>query len=145
MSGSDRENSDRENSDRENSDSGNSGSGNSGRANPAQPETTVTVRRVSGHVVITVVGEIDLVTAPRLEDAVRKCLTERPAVLVIDLDQASFFSSAGIAVLVLAHRATPLVDLRVVAHNQVVLRPLELTGLTHDLAIHPTLQSALAA
>jgi anti-anti-sigma factor len=69
-------------------------------------------------------------------------LAERPATLVIDLTQARFFSSAALAILVLAHRSVE-VALRVVARDQVVLRPLELTGLAEDLEIHSTLESAL--
>lgn len=104
----------------------------------------MTVARLTNAVVITASGEIDMTTAPELEDAVRKALAERPATLVIDLTQAQFFSSAGIAVLVLAHRSSPAVELRVVARDHVVLRPLELTGLTDDLAIHASIESALA-
>jgi hypothetical protein len=55
---------------------------------------------------------------------------------------ARFLSSAGVAVLLLAHHASD-VALRVVASARVLLRPLELTRLTNDLDIQPTLQSAL--
>jgi anti-anti-sigma factor len=84
-----------------------------------------------------------MTTAPALEDAVRRTLAERPARLVIDLTGAEFFSSAGIAVLVLAHGNGVGVALRVVASDRVVLRPLELTGLIGDLAIYSSLESAL--
>jgi anti-anti-sigma factor len=96
-------------------------------------------------VVLTVAGEIDMTTAPALEDAVRQSLAEGPAMLVIDLSGAEFFSSAGIAVLMLAHRNESGVALRVVATDRIVLRPLELTGLTDDLAIYDSLDTALRA
>ncbi|HEX4224104.1 MAG TPA: STAS domain-containing protein [Pseudonocardiaceae bacterium] len=104
---------------------------------------TVTVEHLPDAIVVKVAGEIDMMTAPAMEDAVRRSLAERPANLVIDLTGARFFSSAGIAVLVLAHRNSADVALRVVASDRVVLRPLELTGLTDDLAIYPTLTAAL--
>jgi anti-anti-sigma factor len=104
---------------------------------------TVAVRHLPDTIVLTVAGEIDMMTAPALEDAVRRSLTERPANLVIDLTGARFFSSAGIAVLVLAHRNSAEVALRVVASDRVVIRPLELTGLTDDLSIYPDLAAAL--
>jgi anti-anti-sigma factor len=104
---------------------------------------TVAVRHLPDTIVLKVAGEIDMMTAPTLEDAVRRSLAERPANLVIDLSGARFFSSAGIAVLVLAHRNSADVALRVVASDRVVIRPLELTGLTDDLAIYPTLAAAL--
>lgn len=104
---------------------------------------TVTVEHLPDTIVLKVAGEIDMMTAPAMEDAVRRSLAERPANLVIDLTGARFFSSAGIAVLVLAHRNSADVALRVVASGRVVIRPLELTGLTDDLAIYPTLTAAL--
>lgn len=103
----------------------------------------VTVARPPNAAVLTVTGEVDMTSAPALEEKVREVLAERPGTLVIDLTSANFFSSAGIAVLVLAHRS-PGVELRVVARKQIVLRPLELTGLIDDLSIHPTIESALA-
>lgn len=115
-------------------------------ASPAKGQTeraTVTATDLSGAIVVTATGEIDLSTAPQFEDTVRQCLTRRPAVLVIDLTGAQFFSSAGLAVLVLAHRHDAETALRVVASNRIVLRALELTGLARDLDIHPSLQSAL--
>ncbi|HJP72679.1 MAG TPA: STAS domain-containing protein [Pseudonocardiaceae bacterium] len=105
---------------------------------------TVTVQQLPGTIVLKVAGEVDMVTAPALENAVRKALTESPDTLVIDLSAAEFFSSAGIAVLVLAHRNGAGVSLRIVARDRIVLRPLELTGLTDDLAIYPDLEAALA-
>jgi anti-sigma B factor antagonist len=104
----------------------------------------VTVEHVPGAVVVRVAGEIDMLTAPALDDAVRRSLREQPAKLVIDLSAAQFFSSAGISVLVAAHRNSgDDVALRIVARDRVILRPLQLTGLADDLAIHPTLETAL--
>lgn len=104
---------------------------------------TVTIERLPGAVLLDVAGEIDMMTAPALEGAVRQALAERPATLVIDLTGATFFSSAGIAILMLAHRNDVGVAVRIVATDRVVLRPLELTGLTGDLAIYPAVSSAL--
>ncbi len=105
---------------------------------------TVTALELPGAIVLTVAGEIDMATSPVLENAVRDALTRTPKRLVIDLSGAEFFSSAGITVLMLAHSNRAGVALRVVAKDRVVLRPLELSGLTEDLAIHPDLESALA-
>ena len=104
---------------------------------------SVTVRRLPHAIVITAIGEIDMTTGPALQEAVRASLAEHPSALVIDLDQARFFSSAGVAALVLAHR-TARSALRLVARDPGVLRPLERTGLHADLAIFPTLEAALA-
>ena len=50
-------------------------------------------------------GELDLATAPKLQRKVDGTLREDPpAVLVIDLSAVTFLASAGMAVLVAAHR-----------------------------------------
>ena len=120
-------------------------SNNSAVAHGGDDAPVVTVRRLPDAIVLAAAGEIDMTTAPALEDAVRRSLAEHPAVLVIDLTGAQFFSSAGIAVLVLAHRNRAGVTLRVVARDRIVLRPLELTGLTGDLAIYDSVEAALEA
>lgn len=123
----------------------------SGAANPDNvttvevDEETVTEERRPGAVVLTVTGEVDMTTAPALENAVRRSLAERPARLVIDLTGAEFFSSAGIAILVLAHRGRADVALHIVATDRIVLRPLELTGLRNQFAIHGSLEAALSS
>jgi anti-anti-sigma factor len=121
----------------------------SGAVNPDNVTTAgagakiVTEERLPGAVVLTVTGEVDMVSAPALENAVRRSLTERPARLVIDLTGAEFFSSAGIAVLVLAHRSRADVALHIVATDRIVLRPLELTGLRNEFAIYDSRAAAL--
>ncbi|MFI9383157.1 STAS domain-containing protein [Kutzneria sp. NPDC052558] len=106
----------------------------------------VVVERPAGDIaVVRVAGEVDMVTAPGLESRVVELLGERPRLLVIDLTEVRFFSSAGLAVLALAHRAADArTQLRVVANDTAVLRPLELTGLTEDLSILPDLTAAIA-
>lgn len=95
--------------------------------------------------VVRVAGEVDMVTAPALENQVVSLVGERPRLLVIDLTEVRFFSSAGLAVLALAHReADEGTQLRVVANDPAVLRPLELTGLTEDLSIQSSLEAAIA-
>lgn len=96
--------------------------------------------------VVHVAGEVDMVTAPALEAEVSALLGERPRLLVIDLSDVRFFSSAGLAVLALAHReAHKSTQLQIVANDPAVLRPLELTGLTEDLSIQPSVKAAIEA
>ena len=51
--------------------------------------------RIGGHPVLGVHGELDLLTASGLEDAVAAALTSRPPVLVIDLTPTTFLDSSG--------------------------------------------------
>ncbi|HJT05228.1 MAG TPA: STAS domain-containing protein [Pseudonocardiaceae bacterium] len=80
--------------------------------------------------VVTVTGEIDVVTAPDLAD----CLTTQLAgsrVVVVDLDGVRFLGSAGVAVLFevneLATRQGR--NLRLVSHSRTANLALKVTGL----------------
>jgi anti-sigma B factor antagonist len=114
---------------------------------PSDPAPTLTVnveKRQSGAVVLRVSGEIDLVTAPRLEESVTRVLAQRPEILVVDLTDVHFLASAGLSVLVAAHnQAGENTDMRLVASGSATLRPMELTGLAQALQLYPTLREAL--
>lgn len=59
---------------------------------------------VRGHPVLEVEGELDLLTAPTLADAVQKALADRPALLVVDLTGTSFIDSSGARTVALSVR-----------------------------------------
>ncbi|MFJ7219908.1 STAS domain-containing protein [Amycolatopsis sp. NPDC098790] len=100
----------------------------------------------NGTVVLRVDGALDLALAPKLRQLAERAARLEPAVLVIDLTGVTFLASAGMAELVRAHRGrTASAPLRVVATGRITLRPLELTRLTDELAIYPSLTEALAA
>ncbi|WP_370444737.1 STAS domain-containing protein [Amycolatopsis sp. CA-128772] len=52
---------------------------------------SVSLRQVETALVLSVGGEVDLVTAPELNDAVTAALAEAPAVLIVDLTAVTFF------------------------------------------------------
>ncbi|WP_345381388.1 STAS domain-containing protein [Pseudonocardia yuanmonensis] len=111
-----------------------------------EPTGSVGLEEVPEGVVLAVRGALDLSLAPKVQRAVERAVRLRPALLVIDLTEVSFLASAGMAELVRANRQLQgQVPVRVVAAGRLVLRPLELTRLTDELAIHPTLDDALAA
>ena len=107
---------------------------------------SVDISRQGGAVMIAVEGDIDLLTAARLSDALNAGLAEAPDVLVVDLDQVSFLTSVGLTALALAQRAAREqgVDLRVVATSRTTLRPLQITGMTEELAVYGSRRDALA-
>ncbi|MFD2420972.1 STAS domain-containing protein [Amycolatopsis pigmentata] len=112
---------------------------------PSAPVMTVRLeQRDSGVVVLHVAGEIDLVTAPDLEEAIERALKERPKILVVDLSAVDFLASAGMSVLVAAHnQAGTATDMRFVATGSATFRPMELTGLSQALDIYQSLSEAL--
>lgn len=114
---------------------------------PTVPVPTLTVsvqQRDSGAVVLRIAGEVDLVTAPQLDESITHVLEERPKVLVVDLTEVGFLASAGMSILVAAHNtAGEQTRMRLVASGSATFRPMELTGLAETMAIFPTLHEAL--
>ncbi len=109
------------------------------------PNVATTVEWHGRSAVLTVSGEIDMVTAPRFEEALLEALHEKPAALVVDLSGVDFFASAGLSSLVTAYQRTDEhTELRVVATNSATVRPLQVTALDHRLPVHTTLEEALA-
>ncbi len=113
------------------------------------PDLLTVSTEVRGHAVIVhVIGEVDMTTGPELErelTAARSLAGVAPGAVVIDLDRVGFFGSAGLALLVATRQACQEqgLQLHVVAASQVVLRPLQVTGLDHVFDIVATVDDAL--
>ncbi len=114
---------------------------------PAVAQTVlVTSARIDSTAVLRVSGEVDIVTAPQLEEAAEDALATTPSCLVLDLSQVGFLASAGLAVLVACRRLCgDGVRFRVVASSPATLRPIEMTGLHTEITVMSTLESALEA
>jgi anti-anti-sigma factor len=122
---------------------------------------TLTATRVGAAAVVTVTGELDLLTARELMKTVDETRTWPDlAGVVVDLTAVSFLGSSGLGTLAeLATRTTapagsggyrsqppePVPPLRLVAppDNAAVLRPWETMNLQQILELHPDLESAL--
>ena len=52
---------------------------------------------------IVLTGELDISTAPRVEEELRRVEEDQPAVIVLDLRELEFMDSTGLRVLVSAH------------------------------------------
>jgi anti-sigma B factor antagonist len=95
--------------------------------------------------VVTVTGEIDVVTAPDLAD----CLTAQLAgsqVVVVDLDGVRFLGSAGVAVLFEANELATRQgrDLQLVSHSRTANQVLKITGLATCFTFADTVPDALS-
>ena len=84
-----------------------------------------------GTVTLTVVGEVDAFTAPRLRPSIASQLEGQPRELVLDLSAVEFLGSAGLAALVETQALARDRDvaLRLIATSRAVIRPLQGTGL----------------
>jgi anti-anti-sigma factor len=96
-------------------------------------------------VVLTVSGEVDMLSAPQLAEAIRTALAAGPAALIVDLSKVDFLASAGMTVLVTAQaEVVPPTRFAVVANGPATSRPIKLMGLDTILSLYSTLDSALS-
>lgn len=103
----------------------------------------------SGVSVIEIVGELDALTTPLLDECLSEQLDEHPTHLVIDLAEVTFLGSSGLAALVRCSRTLEASESGSVLHltgatHRAVRRPLELVGLLPLFSIHATQDDALA-
>jgi anti-sigma B factor antagonist len=95
--------------------------------------------------VVAASGDLDMLTAPQLRDAVQSALSKSPTGLIVDLTQVNFLGSAGMQVLMEAHNQTDGTETRfaVVADGAATSRPLKITGITDLIDLFSTLDVAL--
>lgn len=96
-----------------------------------------TVREADGSTVMHVAGELDLVSAPRLRNAIATVHGERISELVLDLSGLRYIDSVGIGLLVATRRRADAESTRLVVRNTsaAVRRLLEMTGLVAYLGL----------
>jgi anti-sigma B factor antagonist len=96
--------------------------------------------------VIVVRGELDLSTAPELEEPLEQAVSTGDASILIDLSACEFIDSTGIALIVRAWQRLDGNGNRVVicSANDQVRRVLEVTGLELSIPIHDNREEALA-
>lgn len=98
-----------------------------------------------GAVVLAVAGEVDMLSAPQLAEAIHTALVAKPAALIIDLTKVEFLASAGLSVLVNGQaEAVPPTKFAVVADGPATSRPIKLMGIDSLLSLHRTLDNALS-
>jgi anti-sigma B factor antagonist len=106
----------------------------------------VTIEQRGGAVHLAMTGELDISTAPRLEDDLRRIEAERPELVVLDLANLSFMDSTGLRILITADARAREEGRRlaIVQGNEMVQRVMRLTRLDERLNIVPDADAALA-
>lgn len=96
---------------------------------------------------VTVTGEVDMMTTPHLRTYLQEHVRRADARLVLDLRGVAFLGSSGLAVLVetLDWTRERGIALRLVCTSREVLRPLEATGLTELFEIRSDPEDALTS
>jgi anti-anti-sigma factor len=97
----------------------------------------VTIAQHGPAVHLTMVGELDISTAVRLEDDLNRIEAERPELIVLNLQQLTFMDSTGLRLLITADSRAREEGRRVaiVKGNEMVQRVLRLTRLDERLTI----------
>jgi anti-sigma B factor antagonist len=95
--------------------------------------------------VVSLRGEIDALTAPRLGSRLFGLADEGKRAVVVDLSEVTFMDSTGIGVLLnaMGHFTTRHGKLVLVCPTQRVLRVFEVTGLVGHLTIFDSREKAL--
>lgn len=106
----------------------------------------VSTREESGRTVVTAAGEVDVYTAPKLDEALTAALADGADALVVDLSGVDFLDSTGLSVLVKALEVLRGRGgrLDVVVAVERVAKVFRITGLDEMVALHATLADALA-
>jgi anti-sigma B factor antagonist len=106
---------------------------------------SVTSSQHDGAVVVSLTGELDMTTVGPASTALTQALHTDTTLLILDLTGLSFFSSAGLNLLLQLHQDAQHHgrEIRLAGNHRVVTRPLELTGLADLFPLYPTLSQAL--
>jgi anti-sigma B factor antagonist len=116
-----------------------------GRNQPEQVELEVS-RPAVDVTVLSVRGEVDMVSAPALRAGVTNNLADN-GTFVLDMSGVTFLGSAGLAVLVEGMQQSRRrgIVFRIVASDRAVTRPLVATGLGDVFEVHPSVDDAISA
>lgn len=103
-------------------------------------------RSVQGATVVAVTGEIDVATAPQLQECLHALIAEGRPALVVDLLNVSFLDSTALGVLVGALKRCREQggDLQLVVADARIMKIFEITGLTTVFPIVDSLAAVAA-
>jgi anti-sigma B factor antagonist len=98
-----------------------------------------------GWTVLSLSGEIDIATAPRVRERLYALLAEGKEKLVVDLDDVGFLDSTGLGVLVgvLKRVRTQGGELRLVCTQPRIVKVFEITRLDSAFAIFDSIDGAV--
>jgi len=101
------------------------------------------VRWVGQHAVMAMPAEIDVANAGEIRQELLSAVSLGAAVLVIDMSETTFCDSAGVQVIIAAHKQAAANGTRLRLVALAVRRILTLVGIDQLIPIYPTLKAAL--
>jgi anti-sigma B factor antagonist len=93
---------------------------------------------------LTLRGEIDVYTAPRLRQAIIDLVDAGATRIVVDMEKVDFLDSTGLGVLVGGLKRVRVKDgtLDIVTSQAKLLKIFDITGLNKVFSIHPSVEAA---
>ena len=109
-------------------------------------DLSLSTRTEGDRTVVTVGGEIDVYTAPKLRDKITELVGNGDYHLVIDMEKVDFLDSTGLGVLVGGLKKVRAHDgsMRLICNQERLLKIFRITGLAKVFAIHGSQADALA-
>ena len=103
--------------------------------------------RVDGYELLTVEGELDVATAPRMISALNEAIAVMEAPLVVDLSDVVFMDSTGLALLMNARRRVVRLGhgFAIVCPHGPIARVFEIADMVDSLRVFPDQESARVA
>lgn len=104
-------------------------------------DLTLETHEAQSRTIVSVSGEVDVYTAPRLRDSLSTLVAQDHEHIVIDLDKVEFLDSTGLGVLVggLKKVRARGGSLELVCSQERLLKIFRITGLAKVFVIHPSL------
>jgi anti-sigma B factor antagonist len=104
----------------------------------------ITTKHMTGSVLVTVSGELDIATKPELIDYVSPILSTRVGMVVLDLSGITFIDAQGLSALLMIERQARLVPtgLLLAGTPPVVLSLLRITRLDKHFHVFPRMEAA---
>ena len=109
-------------------------------------DLSLSTRKVGGHTVVEVGGEVDVYTAPKLRERLVDLVNAGSYDLVVDLDSVEFLDSTGLGVLVGGLKRVRAHDgsMSLVCTQERLLKIFRITGLIKVFPIHADVAAATA-
>ncbi|HEY3605778.1 MAG TPA: STAS domain-containing protein [Sporichthyaceae bacterium] len=110
-------------------------------------DLSLSTRTEGDRTVVSVGGEIDVYTAPKLREQLVDLINAGQYHLVVDMEDVEFLDSTGLGVLVGGLKRVRAHDgsLRLVCTQERILKIFRITGLTKVFPIHDSVADAVAA
>lgn len=110
-------------------------------------DLSLTTREESGFTVVAPAGEVDVFTAPKLDEALAPLTSQQQPRIIVDFTGVDFLDSSGLGVLVKALKRVRDHDgtLRLVVTSDRIAKVFRVTGLDAVIPLYDTLPDALAA